>query len=89
MNSEELIEYINNKNDYKALEKCYLYNSKHSRNKDNIYRENYIKSFIYRSNFKTNTLKKFKNMVNSLNLNILAQKPKDQTVIKEENKRFE
>jgi hypothetical protein len=67
MSAEELIDYINNKNDYKAIEKCVFYNSKHLKNKSNMYRENYIKSFIYRSNFKTESLKKFKNMVSSLN----------------------
>lgn len=59
MDADQLTEFIRNKNDYKALEKCYLYNHKHFRNKDNQYRENYIKSFIYRSNFKTDSLKQF------------------------------
>lgn len=35
MDAEQLTEFINNKNDFKALEKCYLYNHKHFRNKDN------------------------------------------------------
>lgn len=62
---------------------------KHTRYKDNLYRENYIKSFIYRSRFKSDSLKKFKNMVSLLNLSKIIQKPKEQSIIKEEIKKFE
>ena len=56
MNYDQLIEYILNKNEYNALEKAFLNVHKLTRFKDNVYRENYIKSFIYRSRFKSSTL---------------------------------
>lgn len=47
MNEDQLAEYIYNKNEYKALEKRFMDVQKHTRFKDNVFRENYIKSFIY------------------------------------------
>lgn len=47
MNEDQLTEYIYHKNEYKALEKTLMNAQKHSRFKDNVFRENYIKSFIY------------------------------------------
>ena len=54
-----------------------------------MYRNKYVTSFIYRRNFKTNTLIKFKNKVSNLN-RIKKEIPiKDEKTIKDEMIKFD
>jgi hypothetical protein len=49
----------------------------HTKDKDKEYRDNYMKSFIHRSEFESRTLKTFKLKVRELNSNykVVKQKP--------------
>lgn len=63
MKRSELREYIDELNAFKAMEKEIYYRNMRLRDKDKEYRDNYTKSFIHRSKFQSNTLKKFKKSV--------------------------
>jgi hypothetical protein len=52
------------------------------REKDKVFRENYLKSFVHRQEFKTETLTKFKENTKKLNSNIKDKKPKTAEVVK-------
>ena len=53
-------EFIDEKNSFNALEKSHFYKFGIDKEKDEEYRKSYLKSYIYRSNFKTSTFRKFK-----------------------------
>lgn len=63
MKRMELREYIDELNAFKAMEKEIYYRNQKLRDKDKEYRDNYTKSFIYRSKFHSKTLAKFKKSV--------------------------
>lgn len=69
MNEDELIEYIDQKNAFKALNKEIEYQIGIIKEKDKEFKENYMKSFIHRSNFLSKTLSEFKGRVEKLNSN--------------------
>lgn len=56
----ELADYIDEKNAFYALDREHKYESKFTREKDSEMRLNYLKSFIHKTEFKSDTLKKFK-----------------------------
>mmetsp|Transcript_7183 Transcript_7183/g.12108 ORF Transcript_7183/g.12108 Transcript_7183/m.12108 type:complete len:1503 (-) Transcript_7183:75-4583(-) len=93
MTSDELREYLDEKNAFNALVRDHKYSYVQTREKDKEYRENYIKSFIHRSNFKSETLRIFKENTKFLNLNTkpVKTKTKEQSQIErlkhEQNKR--
>jgi hypothetical protein len=49
--------------------KEHYYKAKNIRDKDKLLRDNYIRSFIHKQDFKTLTLKNFKQEVRFMNLN--------------------
>lgn len=55
-----------------------------TKEKEKEFGDNYMKSFIHRSNFNTKTLQKFKLRVKDLNSNIKNTKTKDRATIKAE-----
>ena len=63
MKRMELREYIDELNAFKAMEKEIYYRNQKLRDKDKDFRDNYTKSFIYRSKFNSKTLAKFKKSV--------------------------
>lgn len=65
------------------------YQQGHEREKDNQYRENYMKSFIHRSDFDSATLKKFKKSVQVMNTIKTKEKPKSKDVEKAEKVKHE
>ena len=89
MTHEQLVEYIDEKAAYKALVKEHVYQTGHTKDKDKEYRDNYMKSFIHRSEFKSKTLQKFKERVRNLNSNYKKIVPKPKHVEKEEKLRHQ
>ena len=60
MTREQVTEYVDEKAAFVAMVKENGYQSKRVRDKDKDYRDNYLKSFIHKSDFLSRTLKKFK-----------------------------
>lgn len=89
MNEDDLFLYTTEKNFFKQLEQIHVYKFGNSKDKDQIYRNKYVTSFIYRRNFKTNTLIKFKNKVSDLNLIKKEIPVKDKKTIKDEMIKFD
>ena len=65
MKEESLIDYLDERNAFNALVKEHEYQI----GKAKEYKENYMKSFIHRSNFMSKTLSEFKSRVELLNTN--------------------
>ena len=63
MNRAELKDYLDEKNAFKAMCKEIDYQSGNLKEKEKEYKENYMKSFIANSDFKTETLREFKKNV--------------------------
>lgn len=78
MNEDELVEYIDQKNAFKAHSKEYEYQNGIMKEKDKDFKENYMKSFIHRSNFVSKTLSEFKVRVEKLNNNEKYVRPKSE-----------
>lgn len=76
MKPEELREYVDEKNAFLSLVQDHRYANKKIREKDKVFRENYTRSFIHRSEFASKTLTKFKENVKILNLNTKPLKKK-------------
>jgi hypothetical protein len=89
MSHAQLVEYIDEKARFLAVEKETFFEVGHTKDKEKEYRDNYIKSFIHRSEFESKTLKKFKVKVKELNSNYKVVKQKPQSVIKEEKLRHQ
>jgi len=89
MTPEDLVEYVDEKNAFKAMEKEHEYQIGMIRDKDKEFRENYLKSFVHRRAFDTQALTKFKNHVRELNRNRKQAKPKDPERIKLERIKHE
>ena len=60
MNEQELNDYLDEKNAFSAMVKEHEYQIGKMKDKDKEFKENYMKSFIHRSNFMSKTLSKFK-----------------------------
>lgn len=60
MTKEQLAEYVDEKAAFVAMVKESAYQTGRVRDKDKDYRDNYLKSFIHKSEFASRTLKKFK-----------------------------
>jgi len=75
--------YLTSKNEFNAMVKEHKYEIKGIRDKDKEYRDNYMKSFIHRSEFETKTLTLFKNNTMILNSNLEKKKvkPKLKTIV--------
>ena len=87
MEYDEIQEFVDEKNTFKAMCKQHAYRVPTIRDKDKEYRDNYIKSFIHAKNFETDTLQKFKDNVKNLNRYKKAkpnEKTKSRTVLKAE-----
>lgn len=69
MDQLEVEEYLDEKSAFYALVKEHENERDIIREKDNKYRQNYIKSFLHRAEFNTNTLINFKQTVMNLNKN--------------------
>ena len=69
MEEEALIDYLDERNAFNALVKEHEYQIGKVKDKDKEYKENYMKSFIHRSNFMSETLSAFKSRVELLNTN--------------------
>ena len=89
MSEQDYFFFLNEKNFFKKLEKVHIYKFGHSKDKDQIYRNKYVTSFIYRRNFSSQTLKNFKNKVSKLNLNKKEIAAKDEKTIKDEMIKFD
>lgn len=89
MNKKQLKEYIDELNAFKAMEKEIKYRSSRVRDKDKEYRDNFTKSFIHRSKFKSGTLGLFKKGVMVLNSNKKKTLPKTKAVREAEKMKFE
>ena len=70
MNKKELRNYIDEKYAFKAMVKQNEYETTKKRNKDKDFRDNYLKSFIHKSEFTSVTLNKFKNHTMRINSNM-------------------
>jgi len=77
MKRSELREYIDELNAFRAMAKEIQYRAAKVRDKDKDYRDNYMKSFIHRSKFRSKTLAKFKKSVMVLNSNKKQVQKKD------------
>ena len=82
MKKSELREYIDELNAFKAMAKEIQHRAANVRDKDKDYRDNYMKSFIHRSRFRSRTLAKFKKGVMILNSN-KKQVPKKAKAVEE------
>jgi hypothetical protein len=89
MTHAQLVEYIDEKAKFIAMEKETFFEVGHTKDKEKEYRDNYIKSFIHRSEFESKTLKKFKLKVKQLNSNYKDEKHKPQNIVKEEKLRHQ
>jgi hypothetical protein len=89
MNEDELIEYIDQKNAFKALNKELEYQIGTIKEKDEEFKENYMKSFIHRSNFVSETLSAFKGRVEKLNSNKKQIRPKSKEQLNTEKLKHE
>ena len=67
---DQLQEYIDEKNAFLSMVKENDYQSAKVRDKDKDYRDNYLKSFVHKSEFKTRTLSRFKMNTMQLNANV-------------------
>lgn len=80
---------IDEKNAFNALVKEHYYQNGLVKDKEKEFTDAYMKSSIHRSNFKSETLKAFKEHVKKLNSNAKPVKVKDPAVIKLEKIKFE
>ena len=69
MSQKMLSEYIDSKNAFLAMCKEHYYKAPAIRDKDKLLRDNYLRSFIHKQEFKTKTLTKFKQNTRYVNLN--------------------
>ena len=69
MDQFEVDEFLDERYAFSALCKEHENNMGLKREKDNKYRQNYLKSFLHRAEFNTNTLANFKKNVINLNKN--------------------
>jgi hypothetical protein len=81
MDPNELREYLNEKNYFYSNLKELSYKQKKLREKDKDFRESYLKSFIFRSEFQSNTLALFKKQTHSLNSNTKPEIIKSKEVL--------
>ena len=79
-----MLDFVDEKNAFNSMLKEHMYQSKKVRVKDEVYRDNYTRSFFQRANFKSNTLKNFKIGVMQLNRNARPIIPKTKEVMKME-----
>ena len=89
MDREELTEYVDEKAAFYAMVKENAYQSKQVRDKDKDFRDNYLKSFIHKSDFCSRTLKKFKFHTQQLNSNAREAPIVDRAVVKAEKQKHE
>lgn len=82
--NEQLTEYIDQKAAFLSLYKETQFAQHKIRNKDMVFRGNYLKSFVHRQEFQTDTLKKFKDTTKKLNSNVKIKIPKTAEVLKQE-----
>ena len=59
MNPNEVMNYLDEKNAFKSLVKEYEYQEGVQREKDKLYAETFMKSFIYKTEFHYDALKQF------------------------------
>lgn len=78
----QLAEYIDEKAAFLSLFKETQFAQHKIRNKDMMFRGNYLKSFVHRQEFHTKTLKKFKDTTKNLNSNIKLKIPKTGEILK-------
>jgi len=69
MGKDDLIQYIDEHNAFKAMCKENEYTVPKLRDKDKYYRDNYLRSFINKKDFTMTSLRKFKENVQKLNCN--------------------
>lgn len=87
MEYDEIQEFVDEKNTFKAMCKQHAYKVPYIRDKDKEFRDNYIKSFIHGQHFETDTLLKFKENVKNMNRYKKAksmEKAKSRLVLKAE-----
>lgn len=89
MTNDQITEYLDEKNSFAALNKEIEYQMGKMREKDKDFKENYMKSFIHRSNFLSDTLSKFKKRVEKINSNKLVVQTKTKEVVKIEKLKHE
>ena len=89
MKKSELREYIDELNAFKAMAKEIQHRAANVRDKDKDYRDNYMKSFIHRSRFRSRTLRKFKEGVRALNSNKKQEIQKSKEVKEQEKMKYE
>ena len=89
MDQQEIDEYLDEKCAFNALVKEHENSRGFVREKDNKYRHNYVKSFLHRAEFGTNTLAGFKQNVINLNENCKKPQEKPLDVRKQEIKKWE
>ena len=82
MLGEDITDYIDAKNAFKAMIKEFQYQKGNIRDKDKQFRDVYLKSFIHRSHFGAKALINFKHKVMDLNKNNVEQKKMDPEVQK-------
>jgi hypothetical protein len=63
------MEYVDSKNAFHAMCKEHYYKAPNVRDKDKLLRDNYLRSFIHKQEFSTQTLAGFKESVRFMNLN--------------------
>jgi hypothetical protein len=76
MTSTQQHEFLDERNAFEALAKELSYQTGQMKDKEKQYKENFMKSFICRSHFKTKTLVEFQEYVEGLNLNVKPLKKK-------------
>ena len=82
MTQRQITEYIDSKNAFQAMCKEHYYKAPAIRDKDKLLRDNYLRSFIHKQDFKTNTLTRFKDNVKFQNLNKKPVIPNDDDEIR-------
>lgn len=84
MSYEDVTCLVDEKLAFKALCKEHFYKAPSIKDKDKLFRDNYIKSMIHKNEFSSNTLKLFKQNVMHLNLNRKPQDIDDENIQKAE-----
>ena len=80
MNQQELNDYIDERSAFQALVKEHYYKFGNTKDKDKLYRDSYVKSFIHRNAFASDTLTTFKNKIKVLNSNEKQKIIKDEKI---------
>ena len=78
----EIKDYIDEKNAFNSLVKEYQYREGFKREKDKLYAESYMKSFIYKQQFGYDSLKNFQKRVQGHNLTRKAPPHKSKEALK-------